>query len=81
LKTIKHVLTERYYLWQDAVELAKNDSEVDLSGRGPAFTPQEDAASDDQYFEKYESVQSETPEKIDPSIIPSDNSVQPSPKA
>ncbi|ROW02131.1 hypothetical protein VSDG_02569 [Cytospora chrysosperma] len=36
---IKHVLTERYYAWEDAVELARSDPEVDLSGLGPAYVP------------------------------------------
>lgn len=36
---IKHVLTERYYAWQDARKVALNDNEVDLSGNGPAYTP------------------------------------------
>ncbi|KAK3352334.1 54S ribosomal protein L4, mitochondrial [Lasiosphaeria hispida] len=40
-KAIKHVLTERFYAWEDAVELAKSDPEIDLSGDGPAFTPKE----------------------------------------
>lgn len=40
-RAIKHVLTERYYSWEDARELAKGDPEVDLSGEGPAFTPSE----------------------------------------
>jgi large subunit ribosomal protein L47 len=36
---IKHVLTERYYAWEDAVELARSDPEVNLSGLGPAYVP------------------------------------------
>ncbi|KAK4193934.1 mitochondrial 39-S ribosomal protein L47 (MRP-L47)-domain-containing protein [Podospora australis] len=39
MRGIKHVLTERLYAWEDAVALAKNDPEIDLSGNGPAFTP------------------------------------------
>lgn len=38
-KAIRHVLTERYYAWSEARELAENDPEVDLSGNGPAYTP------------------------------------------
>ena len=40
-RAIKHVLTERYYAWQDAAAIAKDDPEVDLSGMGPAYTPSE----------------------------------------
>lgn len=36
---IKHVLTERFYAWEDARNLAEQDPEVDLSGRGPAYAP------------------------------------------
>ncbi|CAK7566220.1 MAG: 54S ribosomal protein L4 mitochondrial [Sporothrix epigloea] len=36
---IKHVLTERFYTWEDAVALAQTDPEIDLSGNGPAFRP------------------------------------------
>ncbi|TVY68674.1 54S ribosomal protein L4 [Lachnellula suecica] len=36
---IKQALTERYYSWRDAEELAKVDPEVDLSGNGPAYRP------------------------------------------
>lgn len=39
MRSIKHVLTERFYAWEDAVKIAENDPEVDLSGNGPAFTP------------------------------------------
>ncbi len=41
MRGIKHVLTERYYAWEDAVALAEKDPEIDLSGNGPAYTPQE----------------------------------------
>ena len=39
MRAIKHVLTERFYLWEDAVKLAETDEEVDLSGTGQPFTP------------------------------------------
>ncbi|AEO67006.1 uncharacterized protein THITE_2115678 [Thermothielavioides terrestris NRRL 8126] len=39
MRAIKHTLTERFYAWEDAVKLAKDDPEVNLSGDGPAFTP------------------------------------------
>jgi large subunit ribosomal protein L47 len=38
-RAIKQVLTERYYSWQDAEAIAKNDLEVDLSGEGPTYNP------------------------------------------
>ncbi len=45
MRAIKHVLTERFYTWEDAVKLAQDDPEVDLSGEGTPFTPIE-------YFEE-----------------------------
>lgn len=38
-RAIKHVLTERYYAWEESRKLAKTDPEVDLSGNGAAYTP------------------------------------------
>jgi large subunit ribosomal protein L47 len=38
-RAIKQVLTERYYSWQDAEAIARNDPEVDLSGEGPIYNP------------------------------------------
>jgi large subunit ribosomal protein L47 len=42
-RAIKQVLTERYYSWDEARNLARDDPEVDLSGEGLAYTPSEDA--------------------------------------
>lgn len=39
MRSIKHVLTERQYAWEDAVDLAHQDPEIDMSGQGPLFTP------------------------------------------
>ncbi|KAF2180537.1 MRP-L47-domain-containing protein [Zopfia rhizophila CBS 207.26] len=36
---IQHTLTERWYAWEEARKVAKDDREVDLSGDGPAYTP------------------------------------------
>lgn len=43
MKAIKHVLTERYYLWEDAYELAREDRDINLSGEGDVYSPMEDA--------------------------------------
>lgn len=51
MKSIRHVLTERYYLWEDAVKLAKEDPEINLSGTGQAYTPQEFLMEDDHVEE------------------------------
>ncbi|KUJ10237.1 54S ribosomal protein L4, mitochondrial [Mollisia scopiformis] len=38
-RAIKQVLTERYYSWRDAENVAKSDPEINLSGKGPIYTP------------------------------------------
>ncbi|POS83407.1 hypothetical protein EPUL_004348 [Erysiphe pulchra] len=40
-RAIKQALTERWYSWSEARTLAKNDTEVDLSGSGPAYCPKD----------------------------------------
>ncbi|RDA91648.1 hypothetical protein CP533_0057 [Ophiocordyceps camponoti-saundersi (nom. inval.)] len=40
MRNIKHALTERYYTWEDAVEAAKNDPEIDLAAKpGSMYKP------------------------------------------
>lgn len=39
MKAIKHTLTERYYSWQDARDLAETDPEVDLADHRSPYTP------------------------------------------
>ena len=39
MKRIKHTLTERHYVWEDAYRLAKQDPEINLSGEGEAYSP------------------------------------------
>jgi large subunit ribosomal protein L47 len=48
-RAILQVLTERWYAWEDARNVARTDNEVDLTGQGPAFTP--NVLSEDEYFE------------------------------
>ncbi|RYP37200.1 hypothetical protein DL767_003019 [Monosporascus sp. MG133] len=52
MKAIRHALTERYYLWEDARVLAESDPEIDLSGNGEAYKPR-------NYFEAEEALDSE----------------------
>ncbi|KAH6690366.1 50S ribosomal protein L4 [Plectosphaerella plurivora] len=49
MKAIKHVLTERYYAWEDAYQLAHEDPEINLSGKGPAYKPSKKSINSD-YF-------------------------------
>ncbi|KAK2613746.1 hypothetical protein N8I77_000636 [Diaporthe amygdali] len=82
---IKHALTERFYAWEDARKLAQQDPEVDLSGTGPAYTPngsylesEETAWEEETEEQSTAGGRSEAPkenkssqEAIDPSTIPS----------
>ncbi|KAI9783503.1 MAG: 54S ribosomal protein L4 mitochondrial [Geoglossum umbratile] len=40
-RSIKHVLTERWYSWEESRKIARTDKEVDLSGDGSAYTPRD----------------------------------------
>jgi len=47
MKAIKHTLTERYYVWEEARKLAESDPEIDLSGRtGAIYTPSSEPYED-----------------------------------
>jgi large subunit ribosomal protein L47 len=41
MRAIRHTLTERWYVWDDARKLAEDDQEITLSeyGKGPIYTP------------------------------------------
>ncbi|KAL2126135.1 hypothetical protein VTI74DRAFT_1632 [Chaetomium olivicolor] len=83
MRAIKHALTERYYAWEDAVKLAANDPEVNLTGNGPAFTPTqyleegEAGAEGEQVAEAAE----EAAEKTEPPAATPDPATIPSSKA
>lgn len=48
MRSIKHALTERYYTWEDAVDVAKEDPEINWEegGEGQLFNP---SAYEDEY--------------------------------
>ncbi|TQN68074.1 54S ribosomal protein L4 [Colletotrichum shisoi] len=46
MKAIKHVLTERFYVWEDARRLAEEDPEIDLSGEGEVYKPLSEVIQD-----------------------------------
>ncbi len=51
MKAIRHTLTERFYLWEDARKLAESDPEIDLGNTVEAYKPrsyleEEEAAVD-----------------------------------
>ncbi|KAK5005658.1 54S ribosomal protein L4 mitochondrial, partial [Cryomyces antarcticus] len=40
-RAIKHALTERFYAWEDARKVAANDEEINFSGEGRVYIPQD----------------------------------------
>ncbi|KAI9171197.1 54S ribosomal protein L4 [Paramyrothecium foliicola] len=53
MRSIKQALTERYYTWQDAVEVAASDPEINLrGGEGEVYSPS-------TYEEEYDDVTEE----------------------
>ncbi|KAI4603186.1 54S ribosomal protein L4 mitochondrial [Pestalotiopsis sp. 9143b] len=78
MKSIKHALTERYYTWEDARELAEQDPEVDLSNTSSPYTPsnffEEDVAAGAPAVEAEGVVgqekQASAQATIDPSALP-----------
>ncbi|KAI1142146.1 MRP-L47-domain-containing protein [Hypoxylon sp. FL0543] len=77
MKSIKHALTERFYLWEDARKLAENDPEIDLSDTNRPYAPSTYLEEEIQKAEPAE-VQQEGQEeseksaatKVDPSTLP-----------
>ncbi|KAI0413596.1 mitochondrial 39-S ribosomal protein L47 (MRP-L47)-domain-containing protein [Xylaria grammica] len=49
MSRIRHALTERWYLWEDARKVAETDPEIDLSNARSPFTPKD-------YLEDHESA-------------------------
>ncbi|KAI1876786.1 uncharacterized protein JN550_000858 [Neoarthrinium moseri] len=84
MKAIKQALTERFYTWEDARQLAEEDPEVDLSNESSPYTPRsylEEEVADPQALEAEAEaeaeavVQEQQPGKpaeqpIDPSALP-----------
>lgn len=68
MRAIKHVLTERYYLWEDAHKLARIDPDIDLSGQGEAYVP-------------YRTDNSDILEPEDPALLADKNSADSPPVA
>ncbi|KAI0828090.1 MRP-L47-domain-containing protein [Hypoxylon sp. FL0890] len=74
MKSIKHALTERFYLWEDARKLAETDPEIDLSNTNRPYAPSSYLEEEIQSAEPVEGQQEESEksaaEKVDPSTIP-----------
>ncbi|KAK2040290.1 MRP-L47-domain-containing protein [Colletotrichum somersetense] len=68
MKAIKHVLTERFYVWEDARKLAEEDPEVDLSGEGEAYTPLS-AYEEDLTSNKYLAEEAEAAAAVESPVV------------
>ena len=62
-RAVKQVLTERFYAWRDAQEVAASDPEVDMSGEGPAYVPSdfvdEDVMEEEEEHEVIEAAENQ----------------------
>lgn len=59
MKRIRHVLTERFYLWEDARALAVSDPEINLADTRRPYNPS--VYYEEQSEEPVEAESSETP--------------------
>ena len=60
-RAIKQALTERYYSWDEARKLARNDPEVDLSGENQAYTP--GSALEEEYEDENDRIREDSGEQ------------------
>jgi large subunit ribosomal protein L47 len=67
-------LTERYYSWRDAENIAKVDPEINLSGEGPIYIPsdyvEEEDVIEEEQFEASEAVEGQAEQQIQPEDTP-----------
>ncbi|KAI1807150.1 MRP-L47-domain-containing protein [Daldinia bambusicola] len=85
MKSIKHALTERFYVWEDARKLAETDPEIDLTNTERPYIPSsyldeeiqstapvEEVQQEASEQEQQQQQESEKPaaETVDPSTLP-----------
>lgn len=70
MRGIKHVLTERFYAYEDAVKLAEQDPEIDLSNPENPYKPSTFLEAEET-AEGAEASEAQTSTEIDPTTIPS----------
>lgn len=85
MKSIKHALTERYYVWEDARKLAETDPEIDLANTNRPYTPssyfdedvkeaepveEQKEAQQEASSEQQEGSEKSAAENVDPSTLP-----------
>lgn len=82
---IKHVLTERFYAWEDAVKLAEKDPEIVFTEKGVEYRPwsgdqgHEESLLEDEDETVLKAAEAEgkpSHETVDPSIPPNDGKGQ-----
>lgn len=79
MRGIKHVLTERFYAWEDAVKLAEQDPEIDLSNPENPYTPSTFLEAEET-AEGAEASEAQSTTEIDPTTIPSSKSQAEAPR-
>lgn len=56
MRAIKHALTERYYTWQDAIDVAMSDPEIDMHAEdGQVYKPsayEDDVVAEESWAEE-----------------------------
>lgn len=74
MKSIKQALTERFYTWEDARQLAEEDPEIDLANATNPYSPntylEEDVAGADAAEQQRQQVEESAQGQIDPSTLP-----------
>lgn len=83
MRGIKHVLTERFYAWEDAAKLAEQDPEIDLSNPENPYKPStflEEAEETAEGATEASSEAQPTTTEIDPTTIPSSKSQAEAPR-
>ncbi|KAK1997165.1 MRP-L47-domain-containing protein [Colletotrichum falcatum] len=85
MKAIKHVLTERFYVWEDARRLAEQDPEVDLSSEVEPYKPrsgyEEDVPSNKYLAEDAEAAAVDSPVVEAPPAEPETEKEEAAPQA
>ncbi|KAL0471450.1 50S ribosomal protein L4 [Neurospora intermedia] len=80
MRGIKHVLTERFYAWEDAVKLAEQDPEIDLSNPENPYKPSTFLEAEETAEGAEASEAQSTTTEIDPTTIPSSKSQAEAPR-
>ena len=79
MRGIKHVLTERFYAWEDALKLAEEDPEIDLKDPANPYKPSTFLEAEETTAEA-EASEAQPTTEVDPSTIPAEKSQTEAPR-